>query len=99
MEIVDKLLESFDVLESNIDITARVLRERQDVPAEVVARVEQYREVLAKQRLLAENLRVSLASGNKAEAIRLSNIINALSELVRDDATSILQGAQPVVCN
>ncbi|MCB0360657.1 MAG: hypothetical protein KDD44_13510 [Bdellovibrionales bacterium] len=87
---VDKLLESFDKLERCITVTEEVLAKKPDVPAEVLARVQQYATIVRKQRELAGQLEAHLEAQNWAEVSRHVKIINGLSGMIRDDAQEIL---------
>jgi hypothetical protein len=91
--LVDKLLESFDELERCISVTREVLAQKQGVPIDVIARVDQYSEIVAKQRGLALNLRAHLTTQNWEEVGRHVRLINGLSSMIRDDAQAILFGA------
>jgi hypothetical protein len=91
--LVDKLLESFDQLEHCISVTREVLAQKQGVPSDVIDRVNQYSEIVAKQRGLAQNLRDHLCAQNWEEVGRHVRLINGLSTMIRDDAQAILLGA------
>ena len=91
--LVNKLLESFDELERCIEMTKDVLSQKEGVPADVVARVHQYSDIVAKQRVLAVDLRTHLSSQNWEEVGRHVRLINGLSTMIRDDAQAILTGA------
>jgi len=58
--LVNKLLESFEELDRCIMVTEDVLSQREGVPEYVVGRVNQYREIVAKQRGLALDLKQHL---------------------------------------
>lgn len=91
--LVDKLLESFDQLDTCIAHTSTELSQKKDVPQDVLTRVEQYKEIVAKQRELAVGLRQYLASQNWDEVSRHVRLINALSGMIREDAQAILASA------
>ncbi len=90
--LVDKLLESFDELDACILHTRTVLSNKRGVPASVLSRVEQYSEIVVKQRTLAEDLKIHLSNQNWLEVSRHVKLINALSGMIRDDAQAILSG-------
>lgn len=91
--LVSKLLQSFDELERCIEVTKRVLSEKEGVPTDVIQRVEQYSGIVAKQRSLTGELEAFLAREDWAEVSRRVRIINGLSSMIRDDAQSILAAA------
>lgn len=93
VELVNKLVQSFDDLENCIEVTKQVLRQKQGVPADVVSRVNQYSEVVAKQRLMAADLQYHLDQQDWEEVGRHIKIINGLSSMIREDAQAILSGA------
>lgn len=88
--LVTKLLESFNELERCIQLTKEILFQKKGVPTDVIARVAQYSDIVAKQRTLAQTLRGELACQNWDEVNRLVKIINGLSSMIRDDAQTIL---------
>ena len=91
--IVDKLLQSFDELERCICVTKEVLGQKEGVPADIVSRVNQYSDIVLKQRSLAHELRDLIDNENWAEVGRRVKIINGLSTMIRDDAQAILSAA------
>ncbi len=93
--LVEKLLESFDKLERCIEITRDVLAERDGVTADVVARIDQYGQIVAKQRQLADSLRFYLENRDWSEVSRHVKLINGLSSMIRDDAHDILVKTDP----
>ena len=90
--LITKLVESFDELERCIEVTKRVLGSKEEVPSEVLARVEQYSSVVLKQRQLAKELQVHIQDQNWEEVGRHVRLINGLSGMIRDDAQAILKG-------
>jgi len=91
--LVDKLLESFDELDKCIEMTKGVLAQKDGVPMDVVHRVDQYSEIVSKQRNLTSELTEHISSQNWDEVGRHVKLINGLSGMIRDDAQSILTGA------
>jgi hypothetical protein len=91
--LVSKLMESFDDLDRCIEMTKEVLSQKDNVPADVLHRIEQYSDVVIKQRALAENLKSHISNENWDEVTRHVKIINGLSAMIRDDAQAILAGA------
>ena len=94
--LVGKLIESFDDLDKCIDLTKKVLSQKENIPNDVIGRMDQYSDIVIKQRLLAEDLRSFIANENWDEVTRHVKIINGLSSMIRDDAQSILAGAYRV---
>ena len=92
-QVVDKLLDSFAELERCISVTKEVLAQRHGVPADIMERVNQYSDIVAKQRGLVLNLRSHLNSHNWEEVGRHIRLINGLSTMIRDDAEAILLGS------
>jgi len=91
--LVTKLLDSFDELERCIEMTKDVLSQKEGVPSDVVERVNQYSDIVIKQRGLAVELKSHLSCQNWEEVGRHVKLINGLSTMIRDDAQSILSGA------
>ena len=92
-KLIDKLLESFDELDRCIAVTKKVLEHKPGVPSEVVNRVEQYTDIVRKQRGLAVELKDHISHQNWDEVSRHVKLINGLSTMIRDDAQAILSGA------
>ncbi len=90
--LVNKLLESFDELERCIVMTKEVLSKKGGVPEDVINRVNQYSDIVLKQRALASELRDYLDEQNWEEVGRHVRLINGLSSMIRDDAQAILIG-------
>lgn len=91
--LVNKLLESFDELDRCISRTRAKLSEKTDISEDIMARVDQYSDIVAKQRDLAHGLRRFLTEQNWDEVTRHVRLINGLSAMIRDDARSILSQA------
>lgn len=91
--LVEKLITSFDELDRCIEVTKRVLSEKDGIPEDVLLRVEQYSGIVTKQRALTGELKGCLEREDWAEVSRRVRIINGLSSMIRDDAQSILAAA------
>jgi len=91
--LIEKLLESFHKLDDCISVTREVLSTKDDVSSDVLQRVEQYSQIVEKQRHLAMKLKSHLASRDWDEVGRHIRLINALSSMIRDDAEEILRSA------
>lgn len=97
--LVNKLLESFDELERCIDMTKGVLSTKDGVPIDIMERVNQYSDIVKKQRKLAIELRDHIIVQNWDEVGRHVKLINGLSSMIRDDAQAILSGALELPSN
>lgn len=91
--LVQKLLNSFDDLERCISLTLDVFGGNDNIPEDVVVRVRQYSQIVAKQRVLAKQLEEYIDAENWREVGRLVKVINGLSGMIRDDAQAILASA------
>jgi len=94
--LVGKLIESFDDLDKCIDLTKKVLSQKENIPNDVISRMDQYTDIVIKQRVLAEDLRSFIVNENWDEVTRHVKTINGLSSMIRDDAQSILAGSYRV---
>jgi len=92
-QLVEKLLSSFDELERSINITRESMSLKPGVPADVLSRLNQYSEIVSKQREVAANLRNQIEAGNWDDVSRSVKVINGLSAMIRDDAQQILSSA------
>ena len=97
--LVNKLLDSFDELERCIDMTKSVLATKDGVPVDIFDRVNQYSEIVQKQRNLAIGLKDHISVQNWDEVGRHVKLINGLSSMIRDDAQAILSGALELPSN
>ncbi len=88
--IINKLFESFDSLENAILNAKKTLSKKSDVPKDILDRIDNYEEILNKQRLLALSLNNHSKNGNWDEVSRHIKLINSLSTMIRDDAREIL---------
>jgi len=91
--LVDKLLSSFDELERSISVTKDNLSVKPGVPADVLERLNQYSDIVSKQRDLAQELRGHIEAARWEEVARAVKVINGLSSMIRDDAQQILMSA------
>ena len=91
--LVEKLVKSFDELENCIEVTRDVLAIKENVPGDVLARIEQYSEIVDKQRALADDLSPLIQAEAWDEVGRRVKLINGLSSMIRDDAYQILAAA------
>ncbi|MDD2943219.1 MAG: hypothetical protein PHC51_09675 [bacterium] len=91
--LVARLLQSFDELDRCIEITKAELAAKGEVSEDVLSRVEQYGEIVNRQRSLAEQLEVAIHDHDATSVSRLVKVINGLSVMIRDDAQSIIERA------
>ena len=90
--LVNQLLESFEELNQRIAVTRETLGRKQEIPCDVLDRVDQYSEIVLKQKAYAHEMRVQIKRQNWQEVSRLVKLINGLSAMIREDATEILSG-------
>lgn len=88
--LVEKLLTSFDELDDCISVTKQVLNRKADVPSDVIKRVDQYTDIVNRQRDLADKLKQHIEDQNWIEVSRHVKLINGLSAMIREDARAIL---------
>jgi hypothetical protein len=91
--LVDKLLSSFGDLERSISITKQSLSQKEGVPQDVLSRLDQYLEMVLKQKSIADELREQIAAGSWEHVARNVKIINGISAMIREDAQQILASA------
>lgn len=88
--LVARLLKSFDELDRCIEITKAELEAKGEVSEDVLSRVEQYGEIVNRQRSLAQELEIAIHDHDATSVSRLVKVINGLSVMIRDDAQSII---------
>lgn len=93
--VISKLLESFTELEVSIRSAKLALTKRENAPRELLERVENYEQILNKQRKLADEMWRQVSQSNWAEVARYVKLINALSSMIRDDAREVVTGLKP----
>lgn len=91
-EISKKLNSSLDALEQSIRGTRVALLSKPSVPPRVFEHIDNYLEILSKQRKLAEELEVDLANKQFEKVARGVRIINGLSTMIKEDAQLLLDG-------
>ena len=92
--IVQRLFQSFVELERAIKFAKMTLKKKQNVPAHLLKRIDEYETILEKQRTLATALCGHACLGNWDEVARHVRIINGLSGMIRDDAREVIAGAE-----
>ena len=90
-EVIERLFASFEELENAIEHAKRTLYSQgNEVPREVIQRLESYDSILVKQRDLAKSLCEYIDLGKWNDVRRVIDVINGLSEMIQDDAEGIL---------
>jgi hypothetical protein len=92
--IINRLFQSFEDLERAIVSARKTLEAKDEIPKEVVARLDSYDGILSKQKNLANELCRHISVGNWDEVTRLVGLINGLSAMIRDDAWAILSSLE-----
>ena len=90
-EIVDRLFNSLTVLETAICGAKEALLNKKSVPAEVLARINSYSDILSKQRIVAHEIEGAVKESNWSVVSQKVNIINSLLEMIRQDACEVLK--------
>ena len=88
--IINRLYQSFEDLENAIHGARKTLESKEEIPREVVDRLNSYDGILAKQRKLASELCEFISEGKWDDVTRHVGLINGLSAMIRDDARAIL---------
>ena len=89
---IDRLMNSFMKLERAVDTAKQIASQRGDHTQHVVDKLEKYQSILTKQRSLAIELCASVAMKDWPAANRHLRVINALSTMIRDDASALVGG-------
>ena len=87
-----KLVAAFDDLDLCIARTRETLSKRNDVPSFVVERFVEYKEIIIKQRKLADELRNHIEIENWDEVGQVIKVLNGLSIMIKDDAEALMAG-------
>jgi len=85
-QIVERLLLLFQDLESAIQNSKKLIAEKENPSAELLERVATYSEILAKQRLIAEELPALIEKSDWLAVTHSIKQINELTLMIRDDA-------------
>lgn len=89
---IKKLFSSFEKLEQSILLAKQALLAQDPLPFTFLKRISNYEDVLTKQRRLATSLCKHMSENNWPEVSRHVKLINALSEMLHDDARHMIQG-------
>lgn len=92
---IDKLEHSLCELEMAVDSAREILFSKADTPLVVLDRLDEYKSVIEKQKLLVHDLHEAVAARRVQESARLITIINAFSALIREDARHLLNTHHP----
>ena len=93
-EIVERLFGSFSILENAIIAARENLSSKPGVKPEVISRLDSYGELLSKQRILADVLRLLINDSRWSEVAQKIAVINGLLEMIRSDAKDVLASLQ-----
>lgn len=91
-DVVDRLLNSFSVLESAINGAKLNLASREHVPAAILQRIESYTDLLSKQKQIAHELSDAVDNADWSDVAHKIKLINGLLDLIRQDAREIVRG-------
>jgi hypothetical protein len=95
--IITRLFQSFVELERAIRSARVALEKKGNPPRELVDRIESYEEMLDKQRTLANDIVGFVDRGEWQHVDRNVKLINAMSQMIRDDAREIVMGMRPTL--
>ena len=90
-ELIKKLFDSLTELERSITVARQTFVSLQPENDELLQRIDNYEDVLSKQRQLAQSLRDYIEAQNWGEVTRHIKLINGLSALVHDDARALVR--------
>lgn len=90
-EVIKKLFSSLDELDHSIQLARRALSVRVPYDQSLLQRIENYEEVLSKQRRLAERMCEYIVLGNWDEVNRHVKLINGLSSMIYADAKELTE--------
>jgi hypothetical protein len=93
--VLDRLFESFGELERALRAARLSFAKREGAIPHILSRLENYEQVLVKQRALAQDLVKHVADENWQEVERLIRLINSYSLFIRDDAKEVVGEMQP----
>jgi|GEM_PF-5659618 len=88
--ILGKLMMSFDELDRCISSTREILGGKPGISKAVLSKMEQYAEIIVKQREIAGQLSDRIDQGDWISVGRLVRLINGLSAMIREDAQAML---------
>lgn len=94
--VINRLFESFTQLEKAVNQARESLESQSNPPEEVLERIDNYENVLRRQRELAFELCRFAHNKEWEEVTRHIRLINGLSTMIRDDAKEILQAAEEI---
>lgn len=93
-EIVERLFGSFSILENAIIAARENLSTKPGVKPEVITRLDSYGELLSKQRIIAEEIRLLIDDSRWNEVAQKIAVVNGLLEMIRTDAKEVLESLQ-----
>lgn len=89
-EVIQRLLNSFSVLEQAINGARENLSSKEQVPSDVLHRIESYSELLSKQKSVAGEIMECVKNADWEMVARKIQIINGLLDMIRQDAKDIV---------
>ena len=90
--VISRIFESFQDLEQALDNAHKTLEQCENPDQAVIDRINQYEQVLQKQRSLASDLCGYACLNDWSEVVRHIKLINFLSTMIRDDARELVMG-------
>lgn len=90
--VISRIFESFHELERALGVARKTLEHYENPDQKVIERLNQYEEILEKQRSLATALCGYASLNDWDEVSRHVKLINGLSMMIRDDAKELVFG-------
>lgn len=87
-----QLAKSLTNLEHAIQSVYDRFASKDDVPNEVLERIDQYKDICAYQHVLCEDLKEDLSAENVEQVAQQVKVINGLSSLLVEDVKQLLEG-------
>ncbi len=93
-EKLQQLERSLTNLEAAIDGVHKRFTERNDVPEHIIKRINQYRDICARQHILCSELKFDIEEQDIEQVAQQIKVINGLSSMLVDDVKQLLSGMQ-----
>lgn len=87
-----QLAKSLTNLENAIQSVYDRFAAKEDVPNEVLERIDQYKDICAYQHVLCHDLKEDLSAENVEQVAQQVKVINGLSSLLVEDVKQLLEG-------
>jgi len=91
-QIIERLHLLFQDLELAIQRSKSVIADKENPSEELLARIATYSEILAKQRVIADELPALIEKSDWLAVSQSVKQINELSLMIRDDAREMISG-------